>query len=173
MSPVKILLGVLVGLLLLTLALAISPEVPYATGLPHPEFGTNILIAPNNIDQASHTRWMGYLYGLGILGIFWSFLTIGTRKKGKKTIMVKWISICFVIYVFVYTMMTISHWSYTDNNGSDFIFSMPLPTAWMIYGMWFVPMIITIAFVVFFERAVISDEEIKDFEDYIKSRQES
>jgi len=42
----------------------------------------------------------------------------------------------------------------------------------MIYGMWFVPVIITIAFVVFFEKAVISDQEIKEYEDYIKSRPE-
>jgi len=105
MSPFKILLAVLICLLLIMGGLAFSPQVPAATGIPHPEFGTNILIAPNNIDQEPHTRWMGYLYGLGILGIFWSFLTIGTRKNGKKTVMVKWISICFVLYILVYTMI--------------------------------------------------------------------
>jgi len=152
--------------------LAFSPQVPAATGIPHPEFGENILIGPNNIDQEPHTRWLGYLYGLGILGIFWSFLTIGTRKNGKKTVMVKWISICFVLYILVYTMMTVSHWSYSDQDLSDFVMSMPAPTAWMIYGMWFIPIIITIAFVVFFEKAVISDEEIASFEEYIQSRQD-
>jgi len=69
--------------------------------------------------------------------------------------------------------MTRSHWAYTDHEGSEFVLSMPEPTAWMIYGMWFVPVIITVAFVVFFEKAVISDKEIKEFEHYIKSRTES
>lgn len=172
MSAFKVLLAVLVGLTLVVIGLAISQQVPFATGMPHPEFGTNILIAPNNIDQESHTRWLGYLYGLGVIGIFWTFITIGTRKKGKRTVMFKWVSACFVIYILVYTMMTRSHWAYTENKGSEFVLSMPEPTAWMIYGMWFVPVIITIAFVVFFEKAVISDQEIKEYEDYIKSRPE-
>ena len=173
MSAFKILLAVLIGLLIIIVGLAVSPQVPMATGMPHPEFGTNILIAPNNIDQESHTRWMGYLYGLGIIGVFWTFITIGTRKKGKKTVMFRWVAACFIIYIIVYTMMTRSHWSYTEHNGSDFIFSMPAPTAWMIYGMWFIPIIITLAFVVFFEKAVISDEEITEFEIFIQSRTDS
>jgi len=134
MSPFKILLAILITLLLIIVGLAVSPQVPAATGMPHPEYGVNILIAPNNIDQEPHTRWLGYFYGLGIIGIFWSFLTIGTRKKGQRTVMVKWIAICFVLYLFVYTMMTRSHWSYTDNAGGDFVLSMPEPTAWMIYN---------------------------------------
>ncbi len=170
MSAFKALLAILIALLIIILGLAISPQVPLATGIPHPEFGTNILVSPNNIDQQSHTRWLGYLYGLGIIGVFWTFITIGTRKKGKRTVIFRWVAVCFVIYILVYTMMTRSHWAYTNHNGSDFVMSMPEPTAWMIYGMWFVPIIITLAFVVFFEKAVISDEEIEEFERYIKSR---
>ena len=173
MSSFKILLGVLVCLLLLVAALALSPQVPYATGIPHPEFGTNILIGPNNIDQEAHTRWLGYLFGIGIIGVFWTFLSIGSRKKGNPTIMYRWIAFCFVLYIISFTMMTTSHWTYGASSVSDFVMMMPEPTAWMIYVMWFLPIIITVAFVIFFERAVISDEEIASFEEYIANRKQS
>ncbi len=166
-----LLFATLISLLVIVLFAGITPEVANSTGVPHPEF-KGMLIGPNNIDQAVHTRWLGYFYGLGIIFLFGVFLLIGNRKKGKLTSIGKWILIGIGAYLLFYTMMVLSHWSYSDNDGGDFILMMPAPTAWMIYGVWFVPLIITAAFVFKFEEAIISDEEIASFEAYVKELKE-
>jgi len=121
-----VLLIVLLILLLIVAGLAYTPQVANATGVPHPKFGANIMIGPSNIDQVWHTKWLGYLYGLSIIGVFWSFLTIGARKKGKRTIIAKWIGLCFSLYILAYTLMTQSHWRYTEEGGGSFVMMMPL-----------------------------------------------
>ncbi len=170
MNYFRILFAVLLSILAVIIVAAISPETPQATGIPHPEF-KGMFVAPNNIDQAPHTRWLGYLYGITIILLFGTFLIIGNRKKGKVTSIGKWIGVAIVIYLIVFTLMVVSHWSYSDNDGGPFALMMPAPTAWMIYGVWFVPLIITIAYIFKFEEAIISDLEIEDFHKFIKENE--
>lgn len=166
MKYIYILLVVLIALLALVLLAAVTPQVENATGVLHPEF-PGMFISPANIDQAVHTRWIGYLFGLGIIFLFGIMLFIGNRKKGKLTSIGPWLYVGLLVYMLAYSMMVFSHWDYTLNHDSSFFLSMPKPTAWMIYVVWFVPLVITIAFIVKFESAIISDEEIDEFQDYL------
>jgi len=141
---------------------AVWSPIPNATGAPHPEFN-GMMISVANIDEAPHTRWLGYFFGLAIIGVFGSFLFLGNRKKEKLTPIKKWLWIGLILYTLVYTGMVLSHWSYVANDGGPFFMSMPAPTAWMIFGVWFVPIIITLTYIIKFEDWIISDKEIKDF----------
>ena len=161
---------VLLFLLAIIVLAGVLPTVPGATGAPHPEF-PGMFISPADIDQEDHTRWLGYLFGLGIIALFGIMLLVGNRKKGKFTSIRPWLIIGLIIYTLVYTGMTVSHWSYSLNEGGPFILSMPAPTTWMIVGVWFVPFIITIAYILKFEDAVISDQEIEEFERFIEERE--
>ncbi len=166
-----ILFFVLIFLLSIILIAAVSPEVIGATGAPHPEF-EGMLISPANIDQEPHTKWLGYLFGFGVITLFGVMLFIGNRKKEKITSIGKWIGLGLIVYLIVYTGLVVSHWSYVKNDGGDFFMFMPIPTAWMIFGAWFVPLIITLAYTLKFEEAVISDQEIKEFHDFLASQEE-
>lgn len=166
------LFAILLLLLTIILLAAISPEVVGATGVPHPDF-KGMLISPANIDEVTHTRWLGYLFGTGIIALFGVMLFIGNRKKGRITSMGKWLWLGIIAYFLVYTALVISHWMYAANKGGPFVFSMPVPTAWMIFGAWFIPLIITIAYVVKFDDAVISEEEIESFHEYLKEQNKS
>ena len=169
MKLFHILFIILVALLAIILLAAVTPEVVGATGAPHPEF-KGMFVSPANIDLEPHTRWLGYLFGLGIIALFGIMLFIGNRKGGKVTSIGKWLTIGLVLYILVYTLMVISHWSYAAENGGPFFLFMPAPTAWMIFGAWFVPLVITFAYVFKFEDAVISDEEIESFHQYLKEQ---
>lgn len=170
MNLFKILFAVLLSILAVILIAAIVPDVPQVTGVPHPEY-KGMFVGPNNIDQVSHTRWLGFFYGVGIIFLFAIFLIIGNSKNGKSTPIRKWIIVAMVVYLIVFTMMVMSHWSYSDNDGGPFVLFMPAPTAWMIYAMWFVPLIITLAFVFKFEEAIISDQEIEEFQQFLKEQE--
>ena len=169
MKPFYLLFFVLLSLLLIIALAAVFPEVVGATGADHPEF-IGMKISPANIDQQTSTRWLGYLFGIGIICLFGVMLFIGSLKKGVMTSIGIPLLVGIVVYLVVFSLMVFSHWSYAKHGGGDFSLFMPKPTAWMIYGVWFVPLIITIAYVLKFEEAIISDQEIEDFHAFIKEQ---
>lgn len=166
MKLFHVLFVVLVFLLVIILMAGVLPQVPGASGSLHPEI-PGMFISKANIDDQAHTRWLGYLFGVGIIALFGAMLLIGNRKKGKVTSIGKWLILGLVLYFLAYTGMVLSHWSYREQTLEDFVFFMPAPTAWMIIGVWFVPSIITIAYILKFEEAIISGKEIQEFEEFI------
>lgn len=162
MKSVYALLICLLALLLIMLLAWIWSPLAQATGVPHPEY-KGMYISVANIDEARHTRWLGYFFGLGIIGVFGSFLFLGNRKKGKLTPISQWLWIGIVMYSIAYSGMVFSHWEYVAEGGGAFVLSMPIPTAWMICGVWFVPAIITLVYILKFESWIISEEEIATF----------
>lgn len=168
MKIIHIMLAALIGLLVIIMLAAIMPEVQGATGGLHPTH-KGMFISPANVDQQTHTRWLGYLWGAGIIALFGALLFMGNRKKGKITIIGKWIAIGIGTYFIAYSMMVFSNWSYGTDMSTDFFGFLPKPTAWMIYVMWFVPVIITASYVLLFEKAIISPEEEAEFHEFLKN----
>ena len=162
-----LLLFVLLSLLVIILLTAITPVVQEATGVAHPDY-PGMFIGPANTDMAVHTRWLGYLFGLGIICLFGTMLFIGNRKNGQPTVIAKWIGAGLILYVMGYTAMVISHWAYSDNDGGAFFTFLPQPTAWMIFVVWFIPLIITLSYVIHFDKGVISEEEVADFHKFLE-----
>ncbi len=146
------------GSLLLIIALAaLVPQVPFATGYPHPEI-KGLLISKATSDDTALTRWLGYLFGVGILALFGTMIYIGNLRQGKTTRMHRFIIIGIIAVTFVYSGMVFEHWRYGKGE-NDFFLWMPKPTAWMIIGMWFVPLIITSVYYFRFEKYVLSKNE--------------
>jgi hypothetical protein len=96
------------------------------------------------------------------------FLFIGNRKNEKATGMSKWLWITMAIYIPVFCFMIISDWVHTEGH---FFTWLPVPTAWMVYGIWFIPLIITLSYMFKFEECIISPEEEKAFHEFLKSHQ--
>jgi len=138
------LLLVLLGLLVVLIAAWVGPEVKYATGIRHPDY-PSILIGVHHIDQLPFTRWLGFAFGIGVILIFSLVLLIGNRKA----------------------IMVVCNWSYMNEEATSPFLSLPPPTAWMIFGMWFCPMIITYMYITRFEEYIISEEEERAFFDFL------
>lgn len=168
MKYIYLLLGSLLVLIGVVLLAQIWSPVDFAFGYPHPEY-KGMMISKANIDQQPHTRWLGILFGAGIIALFGSFMLIGNRKKGKLTGLGKYVIIGIGAYFLAYTGLVVSHWSYVANDGGAFFASMPIPTAWMIFGVWFVPLIITVSYILNFEKEIISENDIKEFQDFLES----
>lgn len=164
-----LLLIVLVFLLGIILLAGIINPVEHLTGVPHPEF-QGMLIAPDTTDHYSHTKWLGYLFGCGVLLLFLVMLLIGNRKKGKIASIGPWIIGGMFFYFVGFSLMVFSNWTYVHNVTNEFIFQMPKPTAWMIYVVWFVPLIITISYIVKFEDSIISKDEITAFQEFLREQ---
>ena len=164
-----LLLAVLIFLLGIILLAGLVDPINHLTGVPHPDY-KGMLIAPETTDHHNHTKWLGYLFGCGVLGLFLVMLLIGNRKKGKITSIGSWIMVGMFFYFIGFSLMVFSNWGYVHSESNEFVFQMPKPTAWMIYVVWFIPLIITISYIVRFEDSIISHDEIVAFQEFLKEQ---
>lgn len=164
MRLIHLLLINLVFLIAIVVGAILSPQVAQATGVPHPEIA-GMMVREHSIYDATHTKILGLLWGLGIISLMVLFLLIGNRKNEKLTAMAKWLGVAMTIYVPVFFLMIYTDWNH--NSGAYFTW-LPVPTAWMVYGVWFVPLIITFAYYFKFESCIISPEEEKEFMEFLE-----
>ena len=144
----------------------IFPTVESATGITHSQYpGINISI--RTVADDPMVKWLSYFYGLSIIALLSGFLWIGNLKAGKPTQMLKAVILMITCYVVAYTCMVTSHWHYTHSDTNEFAGFLPIPTAWMIWGMWFIPAIYTIIYVFKFDDWVISPEEEEEIKSFI------
>lgn len=169
MKFIHITLISLISLIVIVILAQFWSPVEFANGYPHPTY-KGMFISKANIDQFPHTRWLGYLFGVSIITLFGSLTLIGVRQKGMLTSLGRYVYIGIGAYLIVFSGMVFSHWKYVANDGGPFFASMPVPTAWMIFGVWFVPLIITISFIVKFDDSVISEDDITAFRSYLADR---
>jgi hypothetical protein len=66
--------------------------------------------------------------------------------------------------------MVFAYWDYQETNSTSYFGGFPIPTAWMLYGMWFVPAIITSAYIFKFDDWVLTKEEEKQFHEIVAAR---
>ena len=161
-------LFVLSSTLLIILALVFVDPVVEASGKQHPEYGT-MLQSVNSQFSSDTVKYLGYGFGLCIIGIFTLCLILGAKKANQKGFKTREIFIGMGLYLATFTALVLSSWKY-DMLEAPIIGGLPLPTAWMLYGIWFVPIVLIILYVWGFERFVISPEEEAAFQKIVENR---
>ena len=154
--------------LLVILALALVPGVPEATGQVHPEFKT-MLKSSNSQASSPAVRYLGFAFGLGIIGIFVASLFWGSKRAKDGGFKKSDLLIGLGIYLFTYCGLVFSSWQY-DHVEAPLFGGLPIPTAWMLYGIWFVPVVFIYLYVRGFEKHVISPEEEEAFQEIMRNR---
>ena len=168
MRPFYFLFLVCVLFSAVVLAAELLPTVEMATGVDHPKF-PGMKVSVSTVAESPVVKWLSYAYGLGIIAIFGGFLWIGNVKNGKTTRMGLAVLIMIIVYTIAYSFMVVTHWSYSANSENHFFGFLPVPTAWMIWGMWFLPLIYTVIYVYKFNQWVISPEEEEEIKAFIKN----
>ena len=166
MNIFRIFLGVLVFTLLLIFGLYLTGQPADAAGIPHNQYG-QLLKGGTQQANIPIVKWLSYLFGLAIIGIFGIGIYIGMLKNGRTGPAARWIIIGFVIYGLIYTGMILSYWSYDPANPVYFG-SFPAPTAWMIYGIWIFPFFFTFVYNFYFHTWYLTDEDMEKFEQLVQ-----
>lgn len=164
----------LIGLflfLILILSLWILPIPDNAGGMAHPEYKT-MLHSGANILATTTTRTVSFLFGLGVIMLFYFFIRFGANRKKDSGKLSLWINISFVAYLIVYAMTFLSYLNYESTGHDTFFFGWPTPTAWMIYGMWSTPIILVLVYVIKFKDWVLDDEDEEEFQKILQRRKE-
>jgi len=159
----KALFAALLGLLAVIIALWLLPEVPVSTGQLHPEYKT-LLKSGNSVAESETVKWLAYLFGLFVILLFVISIFIGARRKRDTGNLKYWLLAGTVAYVLTYHFSIMAYWAYAGADQTAYFGGLPIPSAWAIYGIWSVPIIMTLTYVFRFDQWILDKEDMKKFE---------
>ena len=167
MDYFKWLLGVLIVLLLSIVALWIGDEPALITGQVHPTYET-MRTSGSKVVASELGKWVGYLFGGLVITIFVLTIFIGAKRKNGIGPIRYWLAAGLIAYLGTYHLTIMAYWKYAGSDTTTYFLGLPSATAWVIYGLWSVPIITTLAYVFKFDEWIISPQEIKRFEELVK-----
>ena len=163
---IRLLLGLSAVLMGVMGASRLLPAATHPTARLHPE-AASLLQSTGGLADQPETLWLGYAIGLLILGLMAVCVWIGLRKQDAGTPLTRWMMIGFAGYALVFTGLTITYAQYAADPSGSFFGGFPLPTAWMIYGMWFFPLLLVGLYMVMFDRWVLTEDDLARFQDLV------
>ena len=171
---VKWFFGFLVAFVFLIALLWVLPAPEAATGRLHPEYRTMLQSGESVADRPA-TKWMAWLFGWGVIGVFGFVLFIGAYKKNREKRRQIYRALLFglILYLAVYTSMVVAWWSYHADGSAVWIWGFPTPTAWMLYGLWFAPLFITFIYIFKFNDWILSAEELEVFHKIVAEKRKN
>ncbi len=161
--PVAI-FAVLVALCAVVLVLALLEEHPDSRGIDHPDFQT--MRQGGGTDRHDSILVWGWLYGTLAIVLFVGLMALGLRRAGKLPAgSAPALVAGLVLFVAVFAMLVLSYRAYIAPGAERTLFwSFPRPSAWMLYALWPVPVVFAVLYMRYFDRWVLSDEDMAGFE---------
>lgn len=169
----RLFFGFLLAFSLLILALWLSTPPENVTGTTDTTFST-LQRSGDTVAVNGTSKWLAYLFGVGVIGIFAFCLLIGAQKQkeGLRKKINRTVVAGFLIYLVIYSLMIFSWWDYVATNSMEYFTGLPKPTAWMIWGITLGPLFFAFFYVTRFNEWIISDEDQKVFDEIVKKRQQ-
>lgn len=100
---------------------------------------------------------------MGILAI------MGNRKHGEWGKISYWLIGGLVLYAFAWGIMIWTHYGYQTSGDHRFWGGFPLPTAWMIYVIWFLPILPMAAYFFLFKSWIWRDQDETRFQELVQN----
>lgn len=149
--------------ILATLTIALFLEPPEAaSGVVHPDFGT--MSQGGDADRHEGRLLGGWIYGSLQIGLF-VFLIGQCVPSGRPR---RWlIGASGGLYLAVYLALILSYGKGVE--GAPFILGFPLPTAWLVFGMWPISALFAILYATQYAKWIYTPEDASRFQS-IKER---
>ncbi len=175
-----VIFGLLLAMCAVMGAALVIEEVPFTEqdggktyqghGVAHDRFATMLQGGPGE-ERHGTILWVGAAFGLLQCALFVTLLIFGSRKSGKAGPMLRPLLIGGAIYLAIFAALVVSYSHYLPK-GSDvpLFVSFPVPTAWMLYGVWGLPLFFVLLYVVTFKSWSFRDEDLVAFRALVKER---
>ncbi len=152
---------------IILLLLANVPES--VTGVIHPDFQT-MTKGGEGVALYLDTKFLAYLFGLGIIGIFGFAVGFGAQRKEKLKGIKVWLISGILAYLLVFSLLTFSYWKYVLEPRPEFFGGLPVPTAIMLYGLGTVPLMLSLIYIFKFKSWVLTDADEQRFREIVEKR---
>ena len=162
-----VLFGLLVGMCLVVGYALMTEEPPGAAGIAHPEY-SSMLRGGDGVARHAPVFVAGWL--LGLLQIFFlvGLLAFGAAKRKSFPLEERVLLGGALAYAGVFTWMVMSYSSFAASSDGTLVLAFPPPTALMLYGVGFVPLLFVGLYLSRFEPWIIDDGELEAFLEHVK-----
>ena len=135
------------------------PTVSAPAGSAHPDYPT-MLQGGNGAERFAPVAMPALLFALLSVTLFVGMLALGIGD-GERLKRARWhLLVPFVLFLLMFVMLFRSYGSYAEDPGATQLFlGFPAPSAWMLYGVWTVPFVFALLYVVRFKELIYSDED--------------
>ncbi|NND99540.1 MAG: hypothetical protein HKN47_19670 [Pirellulaceae bacterium] len=153
----------------------VSPEtgevsqVPRGHGFAHPELA-NMQVGGDGALRHEQILWFGWAFGILQVAFFVALIAYGGSKQGKLGPLKAPILIAGILYAVTFTAIVYTYQGYMLEDDHTMFLSLPVPTAWMIYGLWIVPMLFVLLYMLTFDSWTFRDEDMKRFEELVAQK---
>ena len=164
---------VLILLLLLIVGIWTTTPPTQATGAADVTFQT-LQKSGDTVASQPTIKWLAYFFGFGIISLFSLGVFIGAKKKDKaiQKNIYQVLGIGTVLYLAVYTCMVFSWWEYVATNSMDYFMGLPKPTAWLFFGLMFIPIFMSFFYITKFEKWIFNEADMVEFKKIIERRKQ-
>ena len=157
MSKIPLVLFVLTSLIAAALLFClVRGEPPAGHGVPHPRHAE--MNQGGGPERHTDLHLVGGLYGGLQIALLVTGLCLGIRRDRARLWPLVWSGVCYLV-LFAAVVGTYFRWGASPPR----VLAFPLPTALMVYGMWGLPMIFVILYVVHFRDWVYTDADARRF----------
>lgn len=139
-------------------------------GVAHDTYSTMLAGGPG-AERHSNILWAGWAFAVLQAVFFVALLAFGMRKKGESGPALIPIVVGGAIFVGIFTMLFFAYRTYMNNADPGLVLALPKPTAWMIYGVWFFPVVFVFIYRYFFSTWYLTDEDMERFRAIMAERQ--
>lgn len=172
MKVVQFLFILLSAFLIVILLLVFISDQPVGnTGQLHDTYKSMLHSGDSHIVHSS-SNLLSYLFGLFVIGTMCTFVIIGAHKQEKLGKIKTVLFFGSILYILIYTLLFYLDSKYTASSHSDFFLGWPIPTACMMYAMWFTPMIFVFVYTLKYRDWILTEEEEQAFYKLLEKRKQ-
>jgi hypothetical protein len=162
----------LFGLLLAmatVLGVAVSiPPADNATGVKHPVY-EDTMLRGGPAQRHERILVVGWLFGLIQIAVYASCLALAVGKPGSRWRVRLALGVGFLLYAGVFSAMMLTYRESMGHPSPRLVLSFPPATAWLVYGLWVVPVFFVVLFVAGFRRWYVTEEDEERFKQLVQA----
>jgi len=141
-------------------------------GYEHDKYPTMFQGGPG-AERHATTIWVGWVFAMLSILFFVGCTLLGAERHGKLGPFKVPIMIGTVLYAAIFTAVIVSYYAYMNEDTHSLFLSFPKPTAWMLFGVWPIPVYFVVLYYLFFDRWHFTAEDEQRFEEIVARKQQT
>lgn len=157
------------------------PQVPYedvvledgstqhvikSHGYDHDKYPTMFQGGPG-AERHAITLWVGWVFAMLSILFFVGCNLLGAARHGKLGPLKVPFIVGTVLYAAIFTGVIVSYYAYMHEDTHSLFLSFPKPTAWMLFGVWPIPVYFIVLYYLFFDRWHFTAEDEQRLEEIV------
>lgn len=153
-----ILLMVLLGLWGVLISAMMTRASDYPGAVAHPQQAQMHVAGPSAEFDLTMLR-TGQAVGILIVAVFVLCLLLGSGKNGASATFAGVVIVSAAVLMSVFLMMTSTISEYVQSPSPKLIGGFPVPTAWMVFGVWLTPILFLAVYIAGFRQWVMTEDD--------------